>query len=159
MKDKQIQIRVHCYSPDELPESLKTVVRQACEASVDAYAPYSNFAVGAAVMLENGQVITGNNQENVAYPSGLCAERVALFAASSQYPSSAPTVLAVAARPDAKVPDVFTSRPVTPCGSCRQVLSEIERRYGKPVKLVLYGSEVCYVLDSAADLMPLGFEF
>ena len=128
------------------------MVEKAKNACDRAYAPYSGFAVGAALQLDNGEIVLGANQENVAYPSGLCAERVALFAAAVQYPGAAPLRLAVAAKKQA-----FTPRPVAPCGACRQVLSEVERRYGRPVEILLYGTEEVAVIAAGEQLLPLSF--
>lgn len=128
----------------------------ACKSAVvGSYAPYSNFNVGAAVLLENDVIVTGANQENVAYPSGMCAERVAMFAANAGYPDSAPIALAIAASQDG----IFTEKPVTPCGSCRQVLIESEKRFGRPIQILLYGTEEILLIDNVADLLPLSFEF
>lgn len=128
----------------------------ACKNAVrGSYAPYSNFNVGAAVLLENDIIVTGANQENVAYPSGMCAERIAMFAANAGYPDSAPIALSIAACKNG----IFTDKPVTPCGACRQVLIESEKRFGRSIQILLYGTEEIILIDNVADLLPLSFEF
>ncbi|MBR3445385.1 MAG: cytidine deaminase, partial [Prevotella sp.] len=108
---------------------------------------------GAAIRLSDGSVMIGANQENAAFPSGLCAERTAIFAAQAQYPEKAITMLAVAARNE----NGLLKEPVTPCGSCRQVMLEVEDRYQQPMKVLLYGTDGVYVIDSAKDMVPLSF--
>ena len=123
------------------------------EATQNSYAKYSRFYVGAALRLQDGRIVKGANQENAAFPSGLCAERTAIFAAQANDPEQPIIALAIAARND----HGFTQEPVTPCGSCRQVMLEIEDRYQSPVKILLYGTRGIYVLKSTKDLMPLCF--
>ena len=154
MKQLEIQIRYTLYEdPGELPGQYVSLVHSAVEAAGDAYAPYSGFRVGAAVLLENGEVIPGNNQENAAYPSGLCAERVALFFAGSRYPGVAVTAIAITALRDGSVQE----EPVTPCGACRQVLYETELTGGKPIDVILHGKRRTLLIQGAADLLPLPF--
>jgi cytidine deaminase len=153
MVEKQIIAKILFCSFDELPEDEKKLVHIAKEAAEKAYAPYSNFNVGAAVILENGEIVSGNNQENAAYPSGLCAERVALFYANAKWPDSSVCKMAIAARKNGG----FINEPIAPCGSCRQVLVESENRYGKPIRLLLYGAEEIAIISSATDLLPLSF--
>ena len=154
MKQHSFQTRYTVYEQlDELPGPYVSLVNQAQEAAGNAYAPYSNYHVGAAVLLENGEVITGNNQENAAYPSGLCAERVALFYAGSRYPDVAARAMAIVAIRDGSVQE----EPVTPCGACRQVLYEKELLGGRPIELILYGSRKILVVQKAGDLLPLPF--
>lgn len=131
----------------------KMLVERAKSASADAYAPYSNFWVGAALLLENGEIITGNNQENAAYPSGLCAERTAVFYANAAHPDVAVTTIAVAAQHAGG----FLKEPIAPCGACRQVLLETEHRYGKKLRILLYGETEIAILDSVKYLLPLSF--
>ncbi len=119
----------------------------------NSYSPYSHFRVGAALLLENGEIITGCNQENSAYPSGLCAERVTLFYANAHYPDQKVLRLLIYAETD-KGP---VSDPITPCGACRQVLIEKENVQGSPIKITLAGKNDLYNIDSVADLMPLSF--
>jgi cytidine deaminase len=114
----------------QLPADEQTLLQQATKIMHAAYAPYSNFKVGAAVLLENGKIITGNNQENAAYPSGLCAERVAIFYAGAQYPDVAIKTIAVTCEAEVE-------QPVTPCGACRQAIAEYEQRHNKKIKLIM----------------------
>ena len=126
----------------------------AIEATQRSYAPYSHFHVGAAVQLENDVIVTGTNQENAAYPSGLCAERTALFYANSQYPDKAVKALAIAACDENGTP---SANIISPCGACRQVILETEKRFRKPIRILLYGPKEVYVIESAASLLPLAF--
>ncbi len=154
MKTLDIILKVFEFkSINELPQQDQELVNHAIEAAKNAYAPYSQFHVGAALRLDNGTVITGNNQENAAYPSGLCAERVALFAANAQYPDIPVVAMAIVAMKDGQV----TPTPVTPCGACRQVMIETEVRFEHPIKLILYGAENILVVDSVRELLPLSF--
>ena len=118
MKQIKLEINIEACHYDELTEKDRKLIDAACEATKRSYAPYSHFAVGAAALLENDIVITGTNQENAAYPSGLCAERTTLFYANSQYPDQAVKTLAIAARTG----NGFLDTPIPPCGACRQVL-------------------------------------
>jgi cytidine deaminase len=154
MKTEEIIISVRSYDNiKEVPDESRILIEMAKEATENAWAPYSKFRVGAALLLGNGQIVTGNNQENVAFPSGLCAERVALFYASSQYPGIPVHKIAVAAFADGK----FVEKHVYPCGNCRQVLLEHENRVNHPMEIIMYGSEEIKVLVSAKDLLPLPF--
>jgi cytidine deaminase len=154
MKHRAYTIRLAEYERlEELSDSQSTLVREAIGAAMNAYAPYSGYHVGAAVMLDNGKIITGNNQENAAYASGLCAERVAIFYAGSQYPGVPARSIAIAAMRDGD----FQEQPVTPCGGCRQVLFEKESRGGVPLEVILYGTRKIQVLRRASDLLPLPF--
>lgn len=153
MKDIIIKSTIHICQMDELDEREQQLIETAIEATEKAYAPYSNFYVGAAVLLENGAEVIGCNQENAAYPSGLCAERTALFAANAQHPGQPVVALAIAARNK----DGLTAQPITPCGACRQVISEVEHRYNKSVKIFLYGKNRIISVDSINDIMPLQF--
>ena len=139
-------------SYDELGTDEQLLVDKAKAYAEAAYAPYSNFKVGAALRLDNGIVTGGSNQENVAYPSGLCAERVVLFSAAAQYPDAAPTQMAIIALENGEVTDA----PVSPCGGCRQVFVEVGQRYHKPFRLLLCGRDRVLKILSA-DLMPLAF--
>lgn len=130
------------------------LVTKAKEAAKRAYAPYSKFHVGACILLENGEYIEGNNQENAAYPSGLCAERVALFYANSLYPETAVKAIAVAVYTKGK----YIDYPIPPCGSCRQVLLESEKRYNKPIRLVMAGEKAYQVIHEIKQLLPLSFD-
>ena len=155
MKKLTIEIPYEVYSFGELNEEDRKLVETAREATRKSYAPYSKFHVGAAALLENGIVVTGNNQENVAYPSGLCAERTALFYANSQYPEVAVKALAIAARHVDGTPHRGI---ITPCGACRQVMLESEKRFGTPMRILLCGEKEVYVMESVKDLLPLSFE-
>ncbi|MCG3167436.1 MAG: Cytidine deaminase [Bacteroidia bacterium] len=140
---------------DELIAEDKNLMQQAHEAGKSAYAPYSNFSVGAAVLLENGVVVKGSNQENAAYPTGLCAERVAVFSAGTNYPGVAIKTIAITA----KSSRIKVESPVTPCGDCRQAISEYEVLYNKPIRFLLMG-ETGKVLElkNVGSLLPLRFE-
>ena len=155
MKEMILQTRINVCSYDELSGADKAVVDAARAATANSYAVYSNFSVGAAVRMANGAVVSGSNQENAAYPSGLCAERTTLFWANSQYPKEPVEVLAIAAR-SAQGELEF---PITPCGACRQVMLETEKRFGNKMKIILYGTRQCYVIDEGVRaLMPLSFD-
>ncbi|MDR0431540.1 MAG: cytidine deaminase [Tannerellaceae bacterium] len=153
MRELIIETKIKVFPVDGMPDEYRKLAKAAQEATRNAYAPYSNFNVGSAVLLDNGEIISGNNQENAAYPSGLCAERVALFAANSQYPDS--KVLAIAIAAVAKGEQVNL---ITPCGACRQVLFEVENRYNCPMKVILCGKERIYITESASSLLPLSFD-
>ena len=153
MKEIGLHIKIHFYEKHELPKDERELVESAIAATDHAYAKYSNFRVGAAIRLSDGSVMIGANQENAAFPSGLCAERTAILAAQAQYPEKAITMLAVAARNE----NGLLKEPVTPCGSCRQVMLEVEDRYQQPMKVLLYGTDGVYVIDSAKDMVPLSF--
>jgi cytidine deaminase len=132
----------------------KSVVNKAFEAMEKAYAPYSKFKVGAALLLEDGQIIQGNNQENIAYPSGLCAERVALFHAGAQFPGIEVDLICIVAKGDL----MPISQLLSPCGACRQVMLESENRQNKPIRIILVNQDnrtMC--IDSAQNLLPFGF--
>ncbi len=154
MKDLTLTTVIKVYQYDELSEADQTLIAAAMGATSRSYAPYSRFSVGAAALLANGTLITGTNQENAAYPSGLCAERTALFYANSQYPDQPITTLAVAARTESD----FIHMPIPPCGACRQVILETEKRYKQPIRILLYGKDEIYEMKSVADLLPLSFE-
>lgn len=149
--DINIKIRFCCF--EELTEEDRQLVEMAVEATNNAYAKYSNFRVGAAVRLENGLLMKGANQENAAFPVTLCAERTAIFAAQANYPEQPITAIAIAAKNE----NGLLSEPITPCGSCRQVMLEIEDRYKRPLRILLYGQNGVYIVDTVKDLMPLSF--
>lgn len=153
MKELSINIKIELLDFDELSETEQNLVTHAIKATDHSYAPYSRFNVGAAVALENGDIIIGANQENAAFPSSLCAERTAIFAAQAQHPDQPITTIAIAARNTGGM----TEAPITPCGSCRQVILGIEDRYKKPIKVLLYGKKGIYRLHRAKDLLPLSF--
>lgn len=153
MKEINIHIQIEHCAMDELAESERELVEAAMKATSNAYANYSHFYVGAAARLANGLIVIGANQENAAFPSGLCAERTAVFAAQAQHPEQPITMLAIAAQND----NGFIKEPITPCGACRQVILEIEDRYKQPVKILLYGTDGVYCINSVKDLLPLSF--
>jgi len=139
----------------ELPESIKNLMKQAVVARKSAYAPYSNFLVGAAVLLKNNKIILGNNQENAAYPSGLCAERVALFSASANFPKTKIKALAITASPK----NGNLSNPVAPCGSCRQVIAEYEFKQQSALPIYFMGKTgIIIKVNTIKDLLPLAFD-
>ncbi len=155
MKERIIQYRVFDYpSAEELPESDLNLVLRARAAAQDAYAPYSGYRVGAALLLENNEIITGNNQENAAYPSGLCAERTALFYASARFPGVAVRAIAVTTLGNGNV----SSEVAKPCGACRQVMAEYEDVAGRPIRIILDGSVNIIVLEGIDGLLPLRFK-
>lgn len=160
MKEFQISALVKELSPEELSEKDRELVEAARNATYSAYAPFSGFNVGAAILLDNGKIVRGSNQENAAYPSGLCAERTAAFFASSSNPGVAMRKIAIAARrnvPPGEDPEKgFLDSPVSPCGGCRQALAEYEHLYGK-IEVILYGKEKIYVLPSIGSLLPFSF--
>lgn len=153
MDERIITTKIQVYSIPELSGIEKKLILAAFSAAPKAYAPYSGFQVGAAVLLENGEIITGNNQENAAYPSGLCAERVALFYANSLYPELKVTTIAIAAQTQSGT----TQSPVSPCGACRQVILESENRYEYPIRILMVGANAVYAVDSIKELLPLHF--
>ncbi len=155
MKQKNITTVTYEYdSLDELSKNEQILIQKSKDAVKNAYAPYSKFQVGAAVLLENGEIITGTNQENAAYPSGLCAERVAVFYANSKYPDVPVKAIAVTAFTN----NNFVKTPIPPCGSCRQVLVETETRFQKPIKIYLVSESKITVINDAKDLLPLNFD-
>ena len=161
MKEFTITSLVKEYSYEELPEADRRLVDAAKEAVINAYVPYSKFHVGAAILLDNSRIVTGSNQENAAYPSGLCAERTAAFYASSQHPAVPFKKIAIAAwtNPDNKAgsfEEFFQDMPISPCGGCRQALMEYEHLYGS-IEVILYGRKKIYVLPSVSSLLPFSF--
>lgn len=153
MKEICLKSLFKVYQETELPEDDRCLLEAAKKAAIGAYVPYSHFHVGAAALLENGEVICGSNQENAAYPSGTCAERTALFYAGARYPDVAVKALAVAAYNKGS----YLSAPIPPCGACRQVILETEMRSGKPLHILLYGTAGTYVTESISNLLPLVF--
>lgn len=155
MKEMIINTKVKVCTVDELPDADREVVDAARAATANSYAIYSHFNVGAAVRLANGVIVSGSNQENAAYPSGLCAERTTLFWANSQYPTQPVEVLAIAARNE----QGELATPIPPCGACRQVILETEKRFSKAMRIILYGTKECYVIDDGVKaLLPLSFD-
>ena len=154
MQKKIIETKVCIYTFEELSGEYQMLINKAKEQVLNAYAPYSCFHVGAAVLLENGEIVTGSNQENSAYPSGLCAERVTMFYANAQFPNVPAKVIAIAAYTNGD----FVDEPITPCGACRQSLLETEVRFEKDITILLYGKNNIYAVDSVKQLLPLCFE-
>lgn len=152
MKEQQIQIKYVVASLSELSASDRNLYEAALQASERAYASYSHFQVGAAVLLGNGVVVTGANQENAAYPSGLCAERIALFSAGANYPNEPIVALAVIAHSDGEVRDE-----ISPCGACCQVLLESEARSKRPMRILLCGKTSVRIIESVSSLLPFSF--
>lgn len=155
MKNVSSKIEYIIYdSPASLDQADRRLLAMAMETTHSAYAPYSEFHVGAAVLLENGEIICGSNQENAAYPSGLCAERVALFYASSRFPEVPVQSIAITARFN----DGKDFLEVSPCGNCRQVMAEYEQRFQKPIRLIMTaGNGKVMVIPDAKTLLPLLF--
>lgn len=153
MREINLTTKIAVYPLEECSDIEKKLIDAAKHATEKSYAPYSNFKVGCALLLENGKIITGNNQENAAYPSGLCAERVATFYANSHYPNEKVVKIAIAAWSNGK----FTKDVITPCGSCRQVLLETENRFNSSMRILMYAQDCVYIVNSIKDLLPLHF--
>ncbi|WP_299535119.1 cytidine deaminase [Ulvibacterium sp.] len=156
MKKKRVCFELQVFDTiDELSQEGQELMQKAVAARKNAYAPYSNFQVGAAVLLENGKVVIGNNQENASFPSGLCAERVAVFQAGAKYPGETIKAIAISAASNKYTVD----KPAAPCGNCRQSISEYEVRQKSPIELFLMG-EIGQIIwcASIADILPLAFD-
>lgn len=154
MRNLEILTLIQEVTYDELNESDRKLVDKARHATLNAYSPYSHFSVGAAILLGDGTVVEGSNQENIAYPSGLCAERTAAFYAHSKYPSQPFVKIAVAAR-DTSGNEVKT--PIAPCGACRQVLLEYEKLSQRDVEVLLCSAGAIYRIPSVRSLLPITF--
>ncbi|MEM8520279.1 cytidine deaminase [Flavobacterium sp. PL12] len=140
---------------EELPNDVQDLMTQAIEARKNAYAPYSKFRVGVAIALDNGEVIVGSNQENAAYPSGLCAERVAIFYAGAKYPNAKIVKMAITAASDTNQ----TTAPIPPCGSCRQSIAEYEIKQEQPIQIYFMGEiGAIYKSESLKNLLPFMFD-
>lgn len=155
MKEFTIATPVKAWENSELKDSDALLVAKAREATSRSYAPYSRFHVGAAIRLDNGEIVTGANQENAAYPSGTCAERTACYYAHATYPEAAFDTIAIAAR---GTDGNEVANPIPPCGACRQALVEYETLAGHPVRVLLAGRDVVYELPSVRSLLPLTFD-
>ncbi len=156
MKKREIKtIETEIYdSLEDLNQADRELMEQAVNIAKQAYAPYSGFYVGAAVQLENGEVVLGTNQENVAYPSGTCAERTAFYYAGTHFPNVRITKVAITARSN----DFEVDYPVSPCGSCRQSMFEYENKQNAPIRVITMGeSGKIRVAMSIADLLPFTF--
>ena len=154
MKQIELKSSIREFQLNELTESDRQLIEMAIEGTSRSYAPYSHFHVGAAIELKNGARFIGCNQENAAFPAGLCAERTAIFAAGAEYPDVPVVTLAITAR---GTDGELTAEPVSPCGTCRQVIIETETRFKHPVRILLYGRNKIYVVDGIRQLMPLSF--
>jgi cytidine deaminase len=155
MKEIQITTTFDVFnSIVELPNKIQNLIQQAIEIRKKAYAPYSHFRVGAAILLDNGKIVLGSNQENAAYPSGLCAERVAIYQAGAIYPEAKILTIAISAASDSNP----TLSPIPPCGSCRQSIAEYEFKQDTPIEIYFMGEKgEVYKSDSINNLLPLSF--
>ena len=154
MITKKLEITYSEYSSvDELPQNDANLLNAAIEALNGSYAPYSNFNVGAAVLLDNGVIVKGANQENIAYPSGLCAERTALFSAHANYPDNKVVSIALTSSQNG----LLLATPPFPCGACRQVMAQTQTRNGSPLKIIIGGSDKILVFNSVESLLPFIF--
>lgn len=154
MKSRNISFTYLEYDdPGQLNDADRNLVAAARAAALNAYAPYSGFSVGAAIMLESGAIVKGTNVENAAFPSGICAERSALSNCISNYPGDKPVAVAIAALTDKGL----TDDPVSPCGNCRQVLSEEELKNGSWIRVILSGKNRIQLIERCYDLLPLQF--
>jgi len=156
MKEININTTISVFNGiNELPSEIQTLMNQAIETRKNAYAPYSKFRVGAAILLDNGKIVLGSNQENAAYPSGLCAERVAIFQAGAIYPNAKIVKLAITAASDSNP----TLSPIPPCGACRQSIAEYEFKQDTPIEIYFMGeSGEVYKSNSINNLLPLSFD-
>lgn len=155
MRTVNINIPVEIKEECELTADEARLVEEAKWATYRSYAPYSHFSVGSAVMFADGTIVSGSNQENAAYPSGICSERTTVFYANSRYPDIPVKRICIAAR---GTDGNFLARPIPPCGACRQVLLETEMRAGGEIEVLLYGTECSFCLRSVKDLMPITFD-
>ncbi len=154
MKRLDITVPLTEASFEELSPAEQNLVTEARRQTITSYAPYSHFHVGAAILLDNGEVVTGSNQENAAYPSGTCAERTAAFYAHARYPEARFETIAVAAR---GTDGLEILDPVAPCGACRQALLEYEKLAGHDVRVILVGRDRIFLLPSVRSTLPLAF--
>ncbi len=154
MKKKKIEIEFfEAVTTEGLSPLEVRMISKAKSAAKKAYAPYSGYSVGAAVLLQNGEIITGSNQENAAYPSGICAERTALYYAGSSFPDVPVKTIVITAF----YKNEFVRMPVTPCGACRQVILETQQRYRSPVRIIMYGEELIRIIEDVHYLLPFPF--
>ena len=154
MREAQIIVPYQVFDYEELSAEDRELVDMAKAMTGTSYSPYSHFQVGAALRLADGQIFKGSNQENAAFPSGLCAERTAFFAASANAPEVPPVTIAIAAQTGGQ----FLENMVAPCGACRQSLLEAETRFKQDIRVLLYGTRGTYVIRSMRDLLPLTFD-
>lgn len=156
MKEVKLETTLTVYEDiHQLPKDIKNLMDNSVEAREKAYAPYSKFHVGAALLLDNGEIVIGNNQENASYPSGLCAERTAIYYAGAKYPEAKILKMALTASSSHQV----TDKPIPPCGACRQAIAEYEIKQKHPIEIYFMGAEGKVVKShSLANLLPLVFE-
>ena len=156
MTEKTISTSFKIYEDlSELPAGIQHLMAEACKAREKAYAPYSNFHVGAAILLENDQIVTGNNQENASYPSGLCAERTAIYYAGAQFPHLKIHHIAICAKSATRI----LNAPIPPCGACRQTIAEYEIKQNHSIEIYFMGETGKIIrADSLGDLLPLAFD-
>ncbi len=155
MEERKFELAYKVYkSLDEMDADDRALAVAAIGAQKSSYAPYSRFNVGAAVLLADGSVVTGSNQENIAYPSGLCAERTAMFAASAAHPGVPFVALAVTGGPSQTICD----DPAAPCGACRQVMAEYQSASGRPMAIILIGAKEIYKFDRVEMILPFLFD-
>lgn len=153
MKEKVLETKIEVLDYNELSDIDKKLIDLAKDATKSAYTPYSKFNVGAALLLSNGEIVTGSNQENAAFPSGTCAERTTIFYAHAKYPDAAFQTLAIAAFTNGR----FQANPVSPCGACRQAILEYETLFKHDIRILLYGENEIYALNGIKSLLPLSF--
>lgn len=153
MKEYEIRTRVVVLDEHELSVQERELVNAARKATESSYSPYSHFRVGAALLLQDGEIILGSNQENASYPVGSCAERTALYWCGANRPQAVITSIAIAAQTDGR----FTPAPIPPCGMCRQALLEVEHKQGSPIRVLLYGKNGTHCVESIKNLMPISF--
>lgn len=154
MKEESLVTPISTYPLHELPRETQELVERAKAAATEAYAPYSHFRVGCAVRLKSGTIVTGSNQENAAYPSGLCAERTTLFYAGAQYPNDPVVELVVLAMKE----DGILVKRAAPCGGCRQVMVEVADRFQHPFRVVMAGPDEALVVQDCRMLLPITFD-
>ena len=155
MTEQEIKIRYQEFSSlDELNAEDRELAHAAIEGMKGSYAPYSHFNVGAAVRMSNGQIVRGANQENAAFPSGLCAERTAMFAAGAKYPDKDMCSIALAGGIYGRI----TDEPATPCGACRQVMAQYQTKAGKPMSVIMVGGKRIWKFEKVDDILPLVFD-
>lgn len=155
MTEKEIRSSFLEYSSlDELNAEDRELAAEAIAAMSNAYAPYSHFHVGAAVRMSNGQIVRGSNQENAAFPSSLCAERTAMFAAGAKFPDKDMRAIALAGGMHGRL----TERPATPCGACRQVMAQYQTKAGKPMSVLMIGAKAIWKFEKIDDILPFIFD-
>jgi len=156
MKEIKIETTLQVFDCiNDLSQDVQNLMKEAVEARNKAYAPYSKFQVGASILLDNGEIISGSNQENASYPSGLCAERTAIYYAGAKFPDAKMLILALTASSQNQV----TDKPIPPCGACRQAIAEYEIKQKQPIEIYFMGAEGKVIKsNSLANLLPFGFE-